>query len=267
VWGILIFISLTCVKQVWGIYISLLFTSYRFEAGLKNIYVSVICLIRVWGGCEEYLYLLQLPHTGLRPVWGIFMCLLYALYGCEAGVRNIYILFISLIRVWGGSEEYWYLCYLSYTGVRQVWGMFVSLSLPHTGLRWVRGIFISLLFALYRCEAGGSNIYISLIYLIWVWGGSEEYLYLCYLPDTDVRQVWGISISLLFTSYGFKVCLGNIYISFICLIHVRGRWEEYLYLLYLPHTGLKRVWGICISLVFALYRCEAGGRNIYISLI
>jgi len=220
-----IFISLTRVRQVWGIYVSLLFTSYRFEAGLKNIYVSVICLIRVWGGCEEYLYLFDLAHTGLWQVWGIFRSLLFALYGCEGGVRNIDI-------------------YISYT-----------------------------------CEAGVRNMYISFIYLIQVWGGCEEYLYLVYLPRTGLRRVWGILISLLFviygceagvrnvcislfTSYGFKVGLRNIYFSLICLIQVWRRWEQYLYLFDWPHTGLRRVWGIFISMLFPWYGCEAGVRNI-----
>ena len=178
----------------------------------------------------------------------IFISLWLTSYGFEAGLRNIYIYVISLIRMWGRCEEYLF-------------------YLPHTGLRCVWGIFISLLFALYRCEAGGRNIYIFFICLIRVWSGSEEYVYHLYLPYPGVRQVGAIFISLWFTSYGFEAGLRNIYIYVICLIRMWGRCEEYLYLFYLPHTGLRCVWGIFISLLFALYMCEAGGRNIYIFFI
>ena len=117
------------------------------------------------------------------------------------------------------------------------------------------------LYVCYLCEAGLNNIFISLLFAS---NGSEAAVRHVYIPFIFLIQVWHESEEYL---YGSEVVLQNIYMPFIFLIGVWGGSEEYLYLCYFPQMGLRRLWRLFSSLLFTLYRSEAGLRNIYMSCI
>ena len=136
------------LRQVWGMCIVVLFASHRSEPHMSNIFISVTHIRQVWGifiqvcaRSEECLYLFCSPkaglrdihiglshgekyshpfyslrtglrhtHTGLRMVWGMFTFILFASQESEPRVRNIDICFIHRRQVWGIFIQVWGTC-------------------------------------------------------------------------------------------------------------------------------------------------------------